>query len=835
MRLENDRTSSSVLIRPRELLRSLDTPEARERQHMVDSPWSSTYGWVFEDDIGFNQWLGNPQFRKAFWIWGKPGSGKSTLMKFMMNHPLVPQLLRGLSPMRWVTAGFFFHDRGFINQKTTVSLLREILYQILQQRHDLVATVARVFLEKLVTRPIRGKEATWDATDIDNAFDNLDQHRSITWRAQDVRQALRMISKYSPIPVNVCLFVDALDEHSGDHMELVEILLDLAEPELPTQLRVKLCVASREENLLRDAFSRSPNFAIHDHTASDIRKYAYESLKRSYFQQVSIANVPGLADIVDEILVKAEGVFIWVKLVVNELAEGLRDGDTIAELRELLSSLPSELRDLYHRAFVRGSEQSTQSTNVQRQRREAYVMLQIAACARQTFSLTEFVTAAYFLSSSEVKYEEAPKLTTQMTVEEMGRRLRARCRGLLEIVGKVSKRTSLGVQFVHQTAKEFAIQDPRMKDMLHKDDKLRHENGHVLLQRYYISLICSGSESHVHELGYHAFKAETSTGLSWTPDLQYLLEKNMLIPTVMILKQCKLTRLFRSVLEGTNDSRFWLLIIGVVFNLTLYLEAEVARGGWMIRTYAGRLLTAILWAPSNTLYPPSAGFERVVQKIVGMSEANTSPIDLSFKGNQPLQNLFLRLYHTEGAAFQGYGMPERSESADNNDMSILGTLLRHGADPNESIDIPNSSHGRALSVPPLIAVTENPTSKLGSRHSSEFLYMEALIEYGADPSGTDSSGNTALFYAIRQNDRYKVEQLVQYRADPTRLTSSGLNFWSLSPKAFPKSQGPFENFESKYDAMKTIINAFSLTNTPGASKEPKRNRISRLLFSPFDG
>jgi hypothetical protein len=60
------------------------------------------------------------------------------------------------------------------------------------------------------------------------------------------------------------------------------------------------------------------------------------------------SKAPQLAsDIAD----KAEGVFFWVKLVVQLLIEGLEDGDDLDELQAKLYSLPSGLSDLYRRMF----------------------------------------------------------------------------------------------------------------------------------------------------------------------------------------------------------------------------------------------------------------------------------------------------------------------------------------------------------------------------------------------------------------------------------------------------------------------------------------------------
>jgi hypothetical protein len=46
---------------------------------------------------------------------------------------------------------------------------------------------------------------------------------------------------------------------------------------------------------------------------------------------------------------KADGVFLWVILVVASLKNGLRDGDTIEDLWQRLQELPSKLEELFRK------------------------------------------------------------------------------------------------------------------------------------------------------------------------------------------------------------------------------------------------------------------------------------------------------------------------------------------------------------------------------------------------------------------------------------------------------------------------------------------------------
>ena len=83
------------------MLESLHFSGIWARQKSIAIAHSATYEWIFESErekddshLGFMQWLMSQN--GIFWINGKAGSGKSTLMKFVANHP---QTMQGLQ--RW--------------------------------------------------------------------------------------------------------------------------------------------------------------------------------------------------------------------------------------------------------------------------------------------------------------------------------------------------------------------------------------------------------------------------------------------------------------------------------------------------------------------------------------------------------------------------------------------------------------------------------------------------------------------------------------------------------------------------------------------------------------
>ena len=126
--------SAPSLTNVPDLHNDLYSTELDFRVDQIEDPFQDTFKWVF-DVPSFSTWL---QGKSAlFWIHGKPGSGKSTLMKFILQSQTTRDLLH-----RWDTgtdpiiADFFFHYRGSALQKSFVGLLRSLIVKILKPHQE---------------------------------------------------------------------------------------------------------------------------------------------------------------------------------------------------------------------------------------------------------------------------------------------------------------------------------------------------------------------------------------------------------------------------------------------------------------------------------------------------------------------------------------------------------------------------------------------------------------------------------------------------------------------------------------------------------------------------
>ena len=444
-------------------VKSLDIAEARDRMQNVEPAYKDTYSWLFDSQVSFRRWLTGKDTEPIFWIYGKPGSGKSTLMKFAMTHQRTQKRLQEYDSNPWKFAGYFFHNRGTEVQKSIEGFLSEILYQILDQDKEYFYFVYSVYAKVKKSRQAGSKKG------------------AVTpgWTQSQLQEAILSIASKSTSHLNLCLFIDALDEHDGNHKELISTLIALTEFKENPVFKIRLCVAGRPENIFKDAFRNCPSFAIHDYTETDIRLYAEDRMRQENNSTLTDEGKRGLQLLVTELVVKARGVFLWVRLVVDEIIEGLTDGKTLEELQQLLSEIPEELEDLYTRAIRRVRRASASA--LARNRFEVYVMFQIALFAQEPFSLYDMLAAARYLTVRRPVDSDLGRLSEQ----QMENRLNRISSGLLEATN------GMKVQFIHQTVKEFMITENGGRLIRENVDHNSVESGNILIFRYIVARIGS--------------------------------------------------------------------------------------------------------------------------------------------------------------------------------------------------------------------------------------------------------------------------------------------------------------------------------------------------------
>ena len=421
--------------------------------------------------------------------------------------------------------------------------------------------------------------------------------QTIPWGLGQLRKALESIGTKSAVDVNICLFVDALDEHDGNHRELISILVCLTRLTDNTFFRIRLCLAGRAENIFKDAFQCFPGFAIHELTTDDVRLYVEGRLRAQIGGKLTDKDTQKLNILIGRIVIKAEGVFLWVRLVVDELIEGLCEGDSIEELQVLLSTIPTELSEFYTRAIRR--IRRTSSLMQASSRYEAFVMFQVATYCREHFSLDRFSSATLFLTIGRGPYSDLRRLSTN----QMERRLYSRSAELL--VASCSPERI--VQFIHQTVKEYMRNGEG--DLVTRENisNRNQESGHLLILRCIISLTqCFGSpyiveqDFFIHNFLYYAQAVELHGEICITeyfePTILALSEQRQHDILTQIIQDDDLEPRWANVLSDMrHHRRIQLLMFYILCCLPLSLRHSVAsHKGSMTEKDACHLLEAAL-------------------------------------------------------------------------------------------------------------------------------------------------------------------------------------------------------------------------------------------------
>ena len=319
-----------------------------DRELDIDHAYDKTCSWVFDPPTDkqasakpsrFLSWLNNEE--TFFWISGKAGCGKSTLMKYVFQNNKTREELR-----RWaggddlVLIGHFFFDRGNEDQKSREGMLRSILYQVLCPRRDLIPKVfEKFFTNKL---PLTQDFTSWN--NLSSAFISMLEHlhRSKICLFLDGLDEYRIIDRmdqYTEKQMDLIYDGSNEDETWGHSTWITEGHQEIARflRQIKKRSNIKVCLSSRELNVFEQEFRNFPRIQVHEQTAQSIAHYCQGRLAEE---------APDLMDrleFVSSITSMSFGVFLWVRIVVDMLVDGNRNGDRKEELLKILHKLPRRL------------------------------------------------------------------------------------------------------------------------------------------------------------------------------------------------------------------------------------------------------------------------------------------------------------------------------------------------------------------------------------------------------------------------------------------------------------------------------------------------------------
>ncbi|PMD60026.1 uncharacterized protein K444DRAFT_629870 [Hyaloscypha bicolor E] len=584
------------------------------RDESIGKAYEGTFEWFLTDKRTrqqgnehpmFSEWLRGPG--SLFWLSGEAGSGKSTLMRLIFHHPQLPEHLEHwASSAHCIKAGFFFFDQGsFQLQRSREGLLRSLMYQILKERID---HVTKVFPQKWMDYKSQGAsvETDWTWTELKQGFKRL-----LTLFDKDLRlflciDGLDEYKRFSESSNDYGSFIDE-DEYTiiqhkdDDYQEIVELLCDAAR-----QPGVKICVSSRPLLIFKDAFLHFRSTELHKISARDITLFVGDALgANDSLRQMQHGSTNLHSILVKEIVDMAVGVPLWVRLVVNKVLTGVRNGDNPREIMDKLRSLPPELCG-ENGLFMRMLQEI--STDYRQQAAEIFNLAQYARLPL-TPLLLSFADEDPSVAIGSWTGETMTAEVIEFWRIRAALRLASRCVGILEVVdspsgsqsvrrGSSGERPSPTIRFIHKTAKDWLAKQS-VWTTLFPDRCRQHSqldiNTKLFIMFWKFIKAARGTPGEIDvvdailEAIYFANRAEKSTGVALI-DLLDKLDRSMTV-IWKIDPHYQRTRA-----DTMNDSLSWHWLLGeskhteLQGHLSLYLEAKLSTGAYKLGDKKGRPL-----------------------------------------------------------------------------------------------------------------------------------------------------------------------------------------------------------------------------------------------------
>jgi hypothetical protein len=165
----------------------------------------------------------------------------------------------------------------------------------------------------------------------------------LEWILAELSRAFTCLVTQTILLANFCFLINVLDEYDGDSAAIAALFKSI-----PPSSSIKLCVSSRLPVACEEAFDQGPMLILQDLTYRDIEMYVSDMLgEHQRMLELKKEDPEGAPQLVTEIVDRASGVFLWVKLVVRSLLDGLSNYDRVSDLQERLWILPVDLEDLY--------------------------------------------------------------------------------------------------------------------------------------------------------------------------------------------------------------------------------------------------------------------------------------------------------------------------------------------------------------------------------------------------------------------------------------------------------------------------------------------------------
>lgn len=410
------------MLRVSECLDTLAFPAMRNREQNIQNPLKDTCAWL-QNSAKYIHWLQRDHAdstRGLLWIKGKPGSGKSTLMKDAFLR------IREMEGYSVTVAGFFFNARGGELERTPLGLLRSVIHQLCRQDSVAMSELMEVYQSQKESQ-LSSEQLTWSRQDLENLL-------KLIFRRQKVKRTI--------------IFCDALDECEEDTVrEIIYLFTEVCQSALSLGLDLNICLSSRHYPTI--SVDYCPEIVVERANQPDIATYVH-----ARFGVIQKSEKDMVNKLVSEIIERSCGVFLWAVLVSDLLLQGLETGQPIDILQQRLSRVPSDMKDLY----------GTLCSSLKPEERDFSIRLFQWVLLADPMSVDDVVLAV--LLSREWTWESLTSWgysdDQPPPTERLKRYIKNASRGLIEYKPRnegddLDGQKQTSVQFIHETVREFFL------------------------------------------------------------------------------------------------------------------------------------------------------------------------------------------------------------------------------------------------------------------------------------------------------------------------------------------------------------------------------------------
>ena len=350
--------------------------------------------WLPRQDE-FQRWIVDDDKLHVLWLLGAPGIGKTMISSYIVE---VLQIHAKQSPSA-IFIFYFCNDRND-NRRTTPVIVRGLLVQLLQERPGLFQAIE----------------------------DDYKRHRkSIADNLTALIAALRRMLRRTK--ARVYILIDALDECEGPSRHDFFAFIEDLDPDI----KVSIIITSRPEVDVEDAVGDTTDIIRVDSAKvnDDLSKFInirVDNLAKK--KQRFPAKL--IEDIRNVLLQQAGGTFLWVSLVLEDIASAT----TAKRAREKLERLPKGLSGVYRRILENIREDDVD---------DAAFILRWVVASRTPMKIRELA----MVQALENEASESDVVPSQETLDELVDGYRV-CGPLL-----LHDPESDTVNLVHQSAKDF--------------------------------------------------------------------------------------------------------------------------------------------------------------------------------------------------------------------------------------------------------------------------------------------------------------------------------------------------------------------------------------------